>query len=129
MEPDDKVRRFCSKYDARCGPSGQIHRRAKPLPYSIDSISDPQLFSSYIYYTEIPSIRIEMPEDRFRALIEHADWVENAGLKDNRLFQNHVMRVSEIVTEHEIECKIRNENPAVRKAYEKYIMLLEMSRR
>lgn len=127
MEVDKKIKEFCYKYEARCSPTGQAWRRVKRIPYSLYSESDPMMFHS-VPYMDIETIRIEMPEDRFRALLEHADWVETAGLKDNRHFQNHVMRVSEIFLEHEQECKIRNENPAVRAAYEKYQMLLELAR-
>lgn len=123
---DNKIQEFCYKYEARCGPTGQIWRRHKRIPYSFYQ-EDPTIFAT-IDYTEVQTIRIEMPEDRFRALLEHADWVETAGLKDNQHFANHVMRVSEIFIEHEKECKIRHENLAVKNAYEKYRMLLELAR-
>ena len=123
---DNKIQEFCYKYEARCGPTGQAWRRAKRVPYSLYQ-EDPSIFNT-INYTEIQTIKIEMPEDRFCALIEHADWVDKAGLQDNRHFGNNVMRVSNLIIEHEQECKIRNENPAVRNAYEKYRMLLELAR-
>ena len=65
-----------------------------------------------------------MPEVRFRALMEHDHWLANAGLHDNKYFTNNVMRVSNMVVDHERECRIRQENPAVQAAYEKYQMLL-----
>ncbi len=124
---DKKIQEFCYKYEARCGPTGQPWRRVKRIPYDLYK-EDPYILDT-VQYTEIDTVRIEMPEDRFRALLEHADWVEKAGLQDNRHFSNNVMRVSELIVEHEAECKIRHENPAVKLAYEKYRMLLEMARK
>ena len=123
---DNKVQDFCHQYDAVCGPSHQRHRRVKRIPYSLYE-SDPSMLYT-VPYEEIPCVSIEMPEDRFRALLEHNDWVKKAGLKDSNFFSNHVLRVSEMIVEHETECRIRNENPAVKIAYEKYRMLLELSR-
>ena len=123
---DDKIKEFCYKYEARCGPTGQAWRRTKRVSYSLYK-EDPYILSQ-IEFDEIQTIRIEMPEDRFRALLEHSDWVERAGLHDNRHFSNNVSRVSQIIIEHEEECKIRHSNPAVKLAYEKYRMLLELAR-
>ncbi len=89
------------------------------------SESDP-LTAYTIPYEEVKCVEIHMPEDRFRALLEHDDWVEKAGLKDNQFFNNNVSRVSNLVVEHERECRIRHENSSVRAAYEKYQTLLRM---
>lgn len=127
MEVDKKIKEFCFKYEAKAGPTGQVWRRVKRVPFN-EYMADPRVFETYIHYHEIQTIRIEMPEDRFRALLEHEQWVASAGLHENKHFSNNVMRVSELIVEHETECKIRNENPAVKAAYEKYLMLLELAR-
>lgn len=119
---DDKVKEFCYKYDAIAGPSARNWRRPQRVNYSIWSESDPNMFQNT--YEEIPMVDITMPEDRFRALLEHDAWIERAGLQDNQFFANNVMRVSNMVVEHERECRIRQENPAVQKAWERYQMLL-----
>jgi len=122
-----ELKEFCQKYDAYVTESARMHRRIKRMKYSLWSESDPEIFNT-IPVTDVKCVEIHMPEDRFRALLEHNDWVENAGLYDNRHFSNNVMRVSNLIVEHEEESKIRNENPAVKIAYEKYKMLLELAR-
>jgi hypothetical protein len=122
---DEKVKEFCYKYDARARPSGECWRRPQWMPYLEWLALDPDApIRDTIRYDDVPMVDITMPEDRFRALLEHDAWVEKAGLQDNQFFSNNVMRVSNIVVEHERECRIRQENPAVQKAWERYQMLL-----
>lgn len=118
-----ELKDFCQQYDALVGPSSRMHRRVKRMDYKMWSESDPNIFQS-IPYEDIKCVEIHMPEDRFRALLEHDEWVSKAGLQDNNFFNNNVSRVAQMVVEHERECRIRQENPAVKKAYEKYLMLL-----
>lgn len=126
-EPKDEVKDFCYKYDAYVRESSRMHRRAKRLDYNIWSESDPSIFQT-IPYEHVRCVEIHMPEDRFRALLEHDNWIEHAGLHDNRHFNNNVSRVSNMIMEHERECRIRQENPAVKIAYEKYLTLLNLVR-
>jgi hypothetical protein len=119
-----EVDKFCRKYDAVAGPSHRRYRRPRPVDYKIWSESDPEMFFTNMAYDDVAMVEIHLPEDRFRALIEHDDWISHAGLSDNRYFQNNVSRVSNLIVEHERECRIRNENPAVQKAWEKYQLLL-----
>ena len=116
---------FCRKYDAYVQDSGRMHRRSKRIDYKMWSESDPEVFQQFPY-EEIRCVEIHMPEDRFRALLEHDDWVEKAGLQDNRHFANNVSRVSQMVVDHDRECRIRNANPSVQIAYEKYQTLLRL---
>jgi hypothetical protein len=102
-----------------------MRRRAKRMDYKVWSDSDPSIFQT-IPYEDIKCVEIHMPEDRFRALLEHNDWVEKVGLQGNNFFNNNVSRVSNMIVEHERECRIRNENPSVRAAYEKYQTLLRL---
>ena len=122
---DREVDEFCKKYDAYVGPSSRVRRRAKRMDYKLWSESDPGIFST-IPYEDIKCVDIHMPEDRFRALLEHDDWIQHAGLHGNNYFANNVSRVSHMIVEHERECRIRQENPTVRAAYEKYQTLLAL---
>jgi hypothetical protein len=119
------VEEFCRKYEAQVGPSAQPWRRTKPVPFSVFEEQGMAAFEQ-IQYQDIPMVNITMPEDRFRALMEHDDWLANVGLHENQLFRNIFMRVSNMVVDHERECRIRQENPAVRSAYEKYQTLLRL---
>ncbi len=120
-----EVEVFSKKYDAYVCSSTRMHRRVRRMDYDIWSKSDPGIFNS-IPVEEIKCVEIHMPEDRFRALLEHADWVQNAGLQGNNYFANNVSRVSHMIVEHERECRIRQENPTVKAAYEKYQTLLAL---
>jgi hypothetical protein len=122
---DKKIKEFCYKYEARAEPSHRVHRRAKRIDYKIWSDSDPDMFQT-IPYEDVPMVSITMPEDRFRALLEHDQWIEQAGLQDNRHFNNNVMRVSQMVVDHERECKIRNQYPALRILWDKYQTMLRL---
>lgn len=118
-----EIQKFCYKYEAVVGPSSKKWRRPARVDYQIWRDSDPSMFQT-MKYEELPMVDITMPEDRFRALLEHDDWVSKAGLQDNNFFNNNVMRVSNLIVEHERECRIRQENPTVKLAWEKYQMLL-----
>lgn len=121
----DDIKKFCHNYDAYVRESSRIHRRAKRIDYKMWSDSDTDFFQS-IPYEEVKCVEIHMPEDRFRALLEHEDWVKNAGLQNNSFFANNVSRVSQMIVDHDRECRIRHANPAVRAAYEKYQTLLRL---
>lgn len=119
---DKEVSDFCHKYDAVIEPSRRSFRRAKRVPLDV-WMKEPDIFQQ-MPYEDIPTVSISMPEDRFRALLEHDDWISKAGLHDNSFFNNNVGRVAQMVVDMEKETRIRHENPAVRIAYEKYLMLL-----
>jgi hypothetical protein len=123
---NNEINDFCRKYDAIVQPSKHRQRRTKLQSFD-DWYQNPDMFQPVSYeYDTIPCVEIHMPEDRFRALIEHDEWLEHAGLKNNSFFNNNVGRVSNILEEHERECRIRQENPAVRAAWEKYQTLLRL---
>lgn len=122
---DKQVNEFCYKYDAIVGPSHRMHRRSKRIDYKTWSESDPSIFNS-IPFEDIKCVEVHMPEDRFRALLEHDSWIEQAGLHDNRHFTNNVGRVANMVVEYEREVLLRNQYPTLKKAWEKYQMILRM---
>lgn len=119
-----EIKEFCHKYDAYVRDSSRMHRRAKRIDYKMWSDSDTDFFQT-IPYEEVKCVEIHMPEDRFRALLEHEDWVEQAGRKDH-YFNSDIQRASALVAQHDRETRIRHANPAVRAAYEKYQTLLKL---
>jgi hypothetical protein len=119
------LKEFCYKYDAQVRPSSQQWRRHTPIPYKVFEDQGMTAFEQRTYET-IPMVDITMPEDRFRALLEYNKWIERAGLQNNQHFQNNVMRVSQMVVDHERECRLRQQHAAVQKAWEQYQILLGM---
>jgi hypothetical protein len=115
---------FCHKYQAQVGKSTRVWTRRQSVPYDV-WLADPDVFKS-ITCQDVPMVEIIMPEDRFRALLEHDRWLERAGLNGNGHFHNNVMRVSNMVVDHERECRLRAEHPAVQKAWEQYQIMLRM---
>jgi hypothetical protein len=119
------VEEFCRKYDARVSPGAQPWRRTKPVPFPVFEEQGMAAFEN-IQYQDIPMVEITMPEDRFRALLEHDHWLANAGLNHNNHFHNNVMRVSNMIVDHERECRLRSEHSALQKAWEQYQIMLRM---
>lgn len=120
----DKTQEFCHKYQAQVGQSRRMWRRQQSVPYDV-WLKDPDVFKS-IECHDVPMVEITMPEDRFRALMEHDLWVERAGLQDNSYFTNNVGRVSNMIVEHERECQLRHQHPALQKAWEQYQIILRL---
>jgi hypothetical protein len=115
---------FCHKYQAQVGQSTKVWHRRQSVPYDV-WLNDPDVFKS-IPCQDVPMVEITMPEDRFRALMEHDHWLANAGLHDNGHFTNNVMRVSNLIVDHERECRIRHEHPGVQAAWEQYQVMLRL---
>jgi len=115
----DKINEFSRKYDAVVKPSHRVFCRAN---YGSTSVAIPSNVFDNVEYNDVACVNIQMPEDRFRALVEHDNWLKRkwAG------FGRHGTEVMEILEQHERECIARHENPAVKKAYENYQMLLTM---
>ena len=120
-----EVSEFSYKYDAYVRESSRMHRRTRRMDYKMWSESDPSMYQT-IPYEDVKCVEIHMPEDRFRALLEHDEWLSKAGLHDNNYFNNNVGRVSNLVVQIERETRIRHENPSVRIAWEKYQTMLSL---
>jgi len=110
----DRINEFSRKYDAVVKPSHRMFQRAN---YGSTSVAIPSNVFDNVEYTDVACVNVQMPEDRFRALVEHDDWLK-------RRWEGFGQR--NIVEQHERECRARHENPAVKKAYENYQMLLRM---
>ena len=124
---NDKIHKFARKYEAVCRPSAQYRRRAQPVPIKFGE--DPaDVIYQELPYQSVPMVEIHLPEDRFRALIEHDDFLAKYRHLENTPRSTFVDHAVAIVAEHETECRIRNQNPAVRAAYDQYQTLLNLCR-
>ena len=118
------LQKFCQAYDAYVKPSTQMHRRVTRFANWQD-YADVDIFKSMPVH-DVACVEIHMPEDRFRALLEHDKWIQHAGLHDNGHFNNNVTRVSNMIVDHERECRLRHEHPGVQAAWEQYQIMLRM---
>ena len=128
---NDKIHKFASKYQAVCRPSSQYYRRTQAVPVKFGEDPADVLYQEPPYQM-VPMIEIHLPEDRFRALIEHDEFLDrHKYLKDSTTgatFYNDMMRARMITDEHEKECGIRNQHPSVQAAYQQYLTLLNLCR-
>tara|TARA_B110000483_G_C17760562_1_gene375948 strand:+ start:46 stop:420 length:375 start_codon:yes stop_codon:yes gene_type:complete len=116
----EEIKEFCHKYNAEVCESRRIHRRPGRVLFA-------QVFDNYdsfepLPYEDVKCVEVHLPEDRFRALMEHDEWLQRA--RDNRY-----SKADEgicIVKQHERESRIRHENPAVGMAYQKYKAMLDL---
>lgn len=116
---DEEVKEFCHKYDAYVRESSRMHNRVKRASFAV--WNDPEMYQE-IPYEAVRCVEVHMPEDRFRALVEHDEWLHRARM-DNYIKGDEAI---DIVKQHEREARIRHENPSVKLAYEKYQTMLRL---
>jgi hypothetical protein len=114
-----EVEEFCGKYDAQVRPNGQMRRRHR-LVTTWEWGKDP--FESVPTW-DVPMVEITMPEDRFRALMEHDHWLEHLARTDDAWIGNGAVN---LVRKYERECRIRHEHPGVQAAWEQYQVMLRL---
>ena len=119
---DKETQDFCQRYDAQVGPSTRRHRRVRRTTVQMWSESDPELFST-LPAEDVDCVEIHMPADRFRALMEHDHWLELQQRRDQTGLTTNAVRIAR---EHEHECRIRHEHPAVQAAWEQYQIMLRL---
>ena len=112
---DDNTKSFCKRYRARVEQSPYRVNKIKNTDITFsdrEAVADPALD---IEYEQM--VAIHLPRNRASALVEHDEWIFK-GLGEN---------LGVLVKQHEVECRARNENPAVKAAYEKYLTLLNLT--
>jgi hypothetical protein len=114
-----EVEEFCKKYDAYVGPSSRMHRRHRLVTMQ-EWEKDP--FEPMPTW-DVAMVGITMPEDRFRALMEHDHWLE-WNQRAHEGFQG--ADAVRIARERERECRIRHEHPGVQAAWEQYQVMLRL---
>lgn len=116
-----EVNEFCHKYDAYVQPSTRMHRRIRRLPYDMWNDSNP--FQS-VPCEDVKCVEVHMPEDRFRALIEHDLWLELEQRRSADIGANAVR----LVREYEQENRLRHEHPGLMDAWQQYQTMLNLVR-
>jgi hypothetical protein len=112
-----EVEEFCRKYDAQVGASSQRRRRHRLVTMQ-EWEKDP--FEPMPTW-DVAMVEITMPEDRFRALMEHDHWLEREFRQGD--ISNGAVRIAR---EYERECRIRHEHPGVQAAWEQYQVMLRL---
>jgi hypothetical protein len=117
---------FFRKFDMQVQPSRRKLRRIPNMWQHTNawnySVSDA---ATYQYQTfpieEVDCVEVLMPQDRLQHIIDYIDQCEDA--VDKYRAERHLMY------RYEQDRIVRLANPAVEKAYQKYVMLLELARK
>ena len=117
----NELENFKKKYRAHVQEGRR--RYAVPKRISMDPLS-PSHEPFDLDFEYEPSVQIDMSKRDFEDLIGMEAYFESM-LKDHD-WENFSGHAKSIVEQHERELRIRNENPGVKKAYEKYQTLLKM---
>ena len=120
LSAEDQVKQFCSKYQAQAGLSrDKVYAKRLPVRYQ-DWLSQGGDIPFQQEVFREPMVEINMPQDKFRDLVERDRWVGQMEA-EARYYKERYMQEVE-------DDKIRHRNPTVKKAWEQYQMLLELAR-
>lgn len=120
---DDKVKKFCKNYEVSI--LNDQKRRARYYPPKF--FSDPEradiIRKDLVEWETEKVLTVEIPEGRFSALVEMED----------RFFAHHQHNYGPIdffqtlMDKEREEAYLRETNPAVKKAYEQYSLMLNLA--
>lgn len=118
---------FCRRYEARVERTGQYYRRAEPSPWRVNDYPGTSVVkqADFMHITEVPMVSITLPEDRLGALIEHERRVTDM-IGPKPMYPSKYAVLDNIIREHEEESRLRHTNPALKKAWANYQLLLSM---
>lgn len=113
------IERFSKRYGAYIGES-RSYRERRVVPMMIDDFRDAHRYDVNRSTYDVPYVEIHMPEAAFEQFMR----IEEANAYDSQQV-NHAMSV---LRQHREDERVRDRNPAVQKAWMKYITLLELTR-
>jgi hypothetical protein len=121
-----KEQEFFRKFDMQVQPSHRKLRRIPNMWQHINawnySISDSAVFQHQNFpIEEVDCVDILMPQDRLGHIIDYINYCE---LKAEQAGSER-----QLMARYEQDRVVRLNNPAVEKAYQKYVMLLELARK
>lgn len=118
--------KFQNQYEMQVRPSYRKLRRV-PRSYQNTSMWNYEISDSMLYQQatipveEVDCVEILMPTDRLTELENLIAWYEGK--------ERHIKNYTDIIEQHRADERVRIENPVVRKAFEKYRILLELARK
>ena len=121
-----KEQEFFKKFDMQVYQSSRKLRRVPNMWQHTNawnvSISDSAMYQhSTIPIEEVECVEVLMPRDRLNSIIEYINYCEQSVEK------HEVDR--QLIARYERDRIVRLKNPAVEKAYQKYVTLLELARK
>ena len=121
-----KEQEFFKKFDMQVYQSSRKLRRVPNMWQHTNawnvSISDSAMYQhSTIPIEEVECVEVLMPRDRLNSIIEYINYCEQSVEKHETDRQ--------LIARYERDRIVRLKNPAVEKAYQKYVTLLELARK
>ena len=121
-----KEAEFFKKFDMQVQAS---HRKLRRIPNMWQhtnawnySISDSAMYQHQTFpIEEVDCVEVLMPQDRLQHIIDYINYCEDQ--------VEHYKTDRQLMARYEQDRIVRLANPAVEKAYQKYVMLLELARR
>jgi len=120
LSAQEQVSAFCKKYQATAELSKhKLYAKRIPINYQ-KWINDGEPIPFTQEIEREPTVEINIPQDKFRDLIESDRWVGQMEAETRYYKERYLQEVE--------DDKIRHRNPTVKKAWEQYQMLLELAR-
>lgn len=120
LEDRSDVHRFAHKYGAYVSISTK-YRRRMPEPVMWD---DPRALYQHSYFTNTydePYVELHMPAASLEHIVNMSETEEQEAYR--------VQHALDVLKQHRVDEQVRNDNPAVQKAWRNYLMLLELARK
>ncbi len=120
----DSIEQFLYKHRIRAKRS--YMRIPRPVSFNYNDVKQ-DYYNAYMHVEEVPSVELSISEEDFKSIIERVEqseelerhWGPNAHQVLNEAFR--------VTSEQSHESRIRQSNPAVKIAWEKYQMLLKIA--
>lgn len=114
-----EAKRFLHKYDAQASESNRMYAVREPFRYaaSYDISSLPATFE----VRQERYVEMYIPQDKFKKLVENERYILE--------LEQELQHFKGVVSHHMTDARVRDNNPVVKKAYEKYLTLLELMRK
>ena len=121
-----KEQEFFKKFDMQVQPS---HRKLRRIPnmwqhtnaWNI-TVSDNAMYQHQTFpIEEVECVEVLMPQDRLQHIIDYINYCEDT--------VERAQTDRQLMARYEQDRSVRLNNPAVEKAYQKYVILLEFARK
>ncbi len=119
----EELKQFCENYEVRVLNDTKLRARYHPAKFFTDPERADLIRNDVVEYETERVITMEIPEGRLRTLIE----LEKRFFKWQRHSKGEIDMFQTLMDKEREEANYRNTNPAVKKAYEQYSIMLNLA--
>jgi hypothetical protein len=121
-----KENEFYKKFDMQVRPSQRRLRRIPNMWQHTNAwdytINDNAMYQQHSFpVEEVECVEVLMPKDRLKSIVDYIDYCERSAEKHETDRQ--------LIARYEQDRIVRLKNPAVEKAYQRYVILLDLARK